>query len=431
LPHPIQIEVRDPVTGYEKRHAVSAMSSSSQVRICGSPQPASRLPRTDDQPFKAGLAHYWWAVREPLTGYLFIAPAVLLITLFGVFPVGYAAYMSLYHWRVRQGAFVGLGNYVRVLGDDTGIAIMLGSLGLLGLVCWLGWRGWPVDKARRGGRLVLMGLGLLGTVMGLIMGWSYMQAGAPDGRFILALRTTFFYALGTLPLQLILGLALAVALFQNLRGTALFRVVFFVPYVMPTVATAMVFRLLFSERSTSLANQMLMWLGLAPQKWLAESRPVLEVVLGWQLPAAWAGPSLALVTIILFSTWTFVGYYVVVFLAGLSAIPPEVYDAGKVDGADEWALFRYITLPLLSPVTFYLVLIGFIGTFKAFNSIYAMRVPQALGTVDTVSVVIFDTLYKANQYGEAAAQAILLFGLMAALTYIQQRWIGSRVFYGS
>jgi ABC-type sugar transport system permease subunit len=406
------------------------MSSSSQVRIFASNQPISGSPCPDAQPRKAGLVHYWWVVREPLTGYLFIAPAVMLIAVFGLFPVGYAAYMSLYHWRVRQGAFVGLANYVRVLGDYTGMGLTLGGLVLLGLVCWLGWREWPADKARRGGRLVLIGLILLGAVMGLMMGWSHMQASAPDGRFILALPTTFFYAMGALPLQLMLGLALAVALFQSLRGTALFRIVFFVPYVMPTVATAMVFRLLFSERSTSLANQMVMLLGLAPQKWLAEPRPVLEVLLGWHLPAPWAGPSLALVTIILFSTWTFVGYYVVVFLAGLSAIPPEVYDAGRVDGANEWALFRYITLPLLSPVTFYLALIGFIGAFKAFNSIYAMRVPQALGTVDTVSVVIFDTLYKANQYGEAAAQAILLFVLMAALTYIQQRLIGARVFYG-
>jgi multiple sugar transport system permease protein len=194
----------------------------------------------------------------------------------------------------------------------------------------------------------------------------------------------------------------------------------------------MVFRLLFSERSTSLANQAVTLLGLAPQKWLAEPRPVLEVLLGDHLPALlWAGPSLALVMIILFSTWTYVGYYVVVYLAGLSAIPPELYDAGKVDGAGGWALFRYITLPLLSPVTFYLALIGFIGTFKAFNSVYAMRRPQALDTVDTVSVVIFDTLYKANQYGEAAAQAILLFALIAALTYMQQRLIGTKVFYGS
>lgn len=407
------------------------MSSSYKIRVYASNQPASGSLRTDDQLRKGGLAHYWRAVREPLTGYLFIAPAVMLIALFGLFPVAYAAYMSLYHWRVRQGAFVGLGNYVRVLGDYIGVGITVGGLVLLGVICWLGGRECPVGKARRGSRLVLMGLGLLGAVMGLIVGWSHMLATARDVRFIQALPTTFFYALGSLSLQLILGLALAIALFQNLRGTAIFRVVFFVPYVMPTVATAMVFRLLFSERSTSLANQVVTLLGLAPQKWLAEPRPVLEVLLGGHLATLWAGPSLALVTIILFSTWTFVGYYVVVFLAGLSAIPPELYDAGKVDGADEWALFRYITLPLLSPVTFYLALIGLIGTFKAFNSIYAMRVPQALDTVDTVSVVIFDTLYKANQYGEAAAQAILLFVLIAALTYMQQRLIGTRVFYGA
>jgi multiple sugar transport system permease protein len=408
------------------------MSYPYKLCLQASSRSAASPPRTDVHPRKGGFARYWRAAREPLTGYLFIAPAVVLVALFGLFPVGYAAYMSVYHWRVRQGAFVGFGNYLRVVGDYTGIGIAAGGLVLMGVMCWLGGREWPVDKARRRGLSVLVGLGLLGAVIGLITGWSHMLATARDPRFIRALPTTFFFALGCLPLQLMLGLALAVALFQNLRGTAVFRVVFFVPYVMPTVATAMVFRLLFSERSTSLANQALTLLGLVPQKWLAEPRPVLEVLLGDHLPAAlWAGPSLALVTIILFSTWTFVGYYVVVYLAGLSAVPPELYDAGKVDGADGWALFRYITLPLLSPVTFYLTLIGFIGTFKAFNSIYAMRRPQALDTVDTVSVVIFDTLYKANQYGEAAAQAILLFGLIAVLTYMQQRLIGTRVFYGS
>jgi ABC-type sugar transport system permease subunit len=408
------------------------MSYPYKLRLQASSQSAAPPPRTDVHPRKGGFARYWRAAHEPLTGYLFIAPAVVLIALFGLFPVGYAAYMSVYHWRVQQGAFVGLGNYLRVVGDYTGIGVAAGGLVLMGVISWLGGREWPVDKARRRGLVVLVGLGLLGAVIGLIAGWSQMLATARDPRFIRALPTTFFFALGCLPLQLMLGLALAGALFQNLRGTAVFRVVFFVPYVMPTVATAMVFRLLFSERSTSLANQAVTLLGLVPQKWLAEPRPVLEVLLGDHLPAVlWAGPSLALVTIILFSTWTFVGYYVVVFLAGLSAIPPELYDAGKVDGADGWALFRDITLPLLSPVTFYLALIGFIGTFKAFNSVYAMRRPQALDTVDTVSVVIFDTLYKANQYGEAAAQAILLFALIAALTYVQQRLIGTRVFYGS
>jgi len=87
-------------------------------------------------------------------------------------------------------------------------------------------------------------------------------------------------------------------------------------------------------------------------------------------------------------------------------------------------------LPLLSPVTFYLALIAFIGTFKAFNHIYVMRVPSAQGTVDTASVAIFDTFYKANQYGFAAAQAILLFLIILALTLVQNKVFGERVFYG-
>jgi multiple sugar transport system permease protein len=406
------------------------MSCPSGLRLDSKKPPSGRRDACG-QSLHGVLARYWHAAREPLTGYLFITPAVLLITLFGLFPVGYAAYMSLYHWRVWQGAFVGLGNYARVLGDDRGIGLTVAGLVLLGCTCWLGGRRWPTDKARRRWRLLLIGGCLVGAVIGLSMGWRSMLATAGDGRFLQALPITFFYALGSTPLQLAVGLALAVALFQNLRGTALFRTVFFVPYVMPTVATAMVFRLLFSERSTAVANQLVTLFGLAPQKWLAEPRPVLEVFFGLNLPAPWGGPSLALVTIILFGIWTFVGYHVVVFLAGLSTIPPELYDAGQLDGANGWALFRYITLPLLSPVTFYLALIGFIGTFKAFNSIYAMRLPQAQGTVDTVSVVIFDTMYKANQYGEAATQAILLFVLVAGLTYMQQRVIGTRVFYGA
>jgi multiple sugar transport system permease protein len=396
----------------------------------GSKKPSPGIRRTYDPSWHGILVHYWRALHEPFTGYLFITPAVILITLFGLFPVGYAAYMSVYHWRVRQGAFVGFGNYARVLGDLRAVGLLGASLLVLALVFWLGCLSWPFDRGRRGWRLLLIAVGFCSAVVGLSIGWTSMMASAGDVRFLHALPTTFFYALGSIPLQMAIGLGLAVALFQNLRGTALWRAVFFVPYVMPTVATAMVFRLLFSERSTSIANQVVTWFGLAAQKWLAEPRPVLEVFFGLQLPAPWAGPSLALVTIIIFGIWTFVGYNVVIFLAGLSTIPPELYDAGQLDGANGWALFRYITLPLLSPVTFYLALIGFIGTFKAFNSIYAMRLPQAQGTVDTVSVVIFDTMYKANQYGEAAAQAILLFGLVVGLTYMQQRLIGARVFYG-
>jgi multiple sugar transport system permease protein len=143
-----------------------------------------------------------------------------------------------------------------------------------------------------------------------------------------------------------------------------------------------------------------------------------------------AGPSLALVSVAIFGIWTYVGYNTVIFLAGLGSIPGELYEAAEIDGAGKLQLFRNITLPLLSPVTFYLALIAFIGTFKAFNHIYVMRVPSAQGTVNVASVAIFDTFYKLSQYGYAASQAILLFIIILALTFVQNKVFGDKVFYG-
>ena len=139
---------------------------------------------------------------------------------------------------------------------------------------------------------------------------------------------------------------------------------------------------------------------------------------------------MALVSITFFGIWTYIGYNTVIFLAGLGAIPHELYEAGEIDGANKWQLFRHITLPLLSPVTFYLAIIAFIGTFKAFNHIYVMRVPSAQGTADVTSIFIFDTFYKQNQYGYAAAQAIILLAIILFLTVVQNKVFGERVFYG-
>lgn len=372
--------------------------------------------------------------REQLIGYLFTAPAVAVIALFGLFPLGYAFYMSFYAWRVRQGPFRGLRNYGKALGEPQGILIFAGAIVLLVLAVWV-WR-----RARRAvaGRRLPVRLAaaalLVASVAAAVTGWGRMLE-TGDVKFLNALPVTVYYALGSIPLQLAIALALACVLFQNLRGSAFFRMVFFLPYVMPTVATATVFRSIFSSRDTSMANQFLALFGLEPQQWLAESRPVLEILFGWQLGgaghdlSAMGGPSLALVSIILFGVWTFVGYNVVIFLAGLGAISGELYEAAELDGANRWDVFRYITFPLLSPVTFYLALIDFIGALKAFNHIFVMRSPLAQGTVNTASMVIFDTFYLANQYGYAAAQVVLLFLMILGVTYAQNRVFGRSVIY--
>ena len=366
--------------------------------------------------------------REQLIGYLFTAPAVAVIALFGLFPLGYAFYMSFFAWRVRQGPFRGLRNYGKALGEPDGVLIFAGAIALLALAVWVFRRARRAVTGRRlPGSLMAAALLVL-AVAAAVTGWSRMLE-TGDVKFLNALPVTVYYALGSIPLQLAIALALACVLFQHLRGSAFFRMIFFLPYVMPTVATATVFRSIFSSRDTSMANQFLALLGLEPQQWLAESRPVLEILFGWQLPDFWGGPSLALVSIILFGVWTFVGYNVVIFLAGLGSISGELYEAAELDGANRWDVFRHITFPLLSPVTFYLALIGFIGALKAFNHIFVMRSPLAQGTVNTASMVIFDTFYLANQYGYAAAQVVLLFLMILGVTYAQNRVFGRSVIY--
>jgi ABC-type sugar transport system permease subunit len=149
------------------------------------------------------------------------------------------------------------------------------------------------------------------------------------------------------------------------------------------------------------------------------------------LLANWlTGPSLALMVILALSVWTFVGYNTVIYLAGLGNISRELTEAAEIDGASRWDVFRFITFPLLSPTTYFLSLVGVMGTFKSFNTIWVMRTGQALGTTDTFSIVIFEEFFEKSRYGYASALAFVLFGIILALTYVNTRIQGSRVFYG-
>jgi multiple sugar transport system permease protein len=245
------------------------------------------------------------------------------------------------------------------------------------------------------------------------------------------------YSVGTVPVQLALGLFLAYLLFSEIKwGKSLYRVIYFMPYIAPSVATSTVFLVIFHPSQKSLANQALGLFGVDPLLWLKEPRGIFRVmfdVLGGNpaiFPEGLEGPSLALTTVILYNIWVFAGYNTVVFLAGLGAIPGELYEAAEVDGAGRWSRFRNITLPLLSPTTFFLSMLSIIGTFKAFSHIYVLRRNAAGKEVDTMSVHIFNTLYSANDPGYAAALAFMLFGMILILTLVQNRVARGQVFYG-
>jgi multiple sugar transport system permease protein len=357
----------------------------------------------------------------------------VIIGVFGLFPIGYAIYMSLHRWRIRRGAFVGLDHYERLLGDLGGAALFLGGIAAVAL----GHALWTSAFAGRGGdwRRGLQGLAALvlaAAGVATAVGVGMMQASG-DARFLAGLQRTLLYGAISVPIQIGLALALAALLFAPIRGRVIYRVLFFLPYVTPTVAGAAIFRTIFSPREDRLANGVLERFGIDPQRWLFEPTPVGQLLFGdlaarfgLELSGFWAGPSLALVVIILFGVWTYVGYNAVIFLAGLGGIPTSLYEAAEIDGASAVQRFWSITVPLLAPVTFYLTVLGFIGTFQAFTHLYVMRESAVRGAADTASLVIFDTFYALNDFGTAAAQSMILFALILAVTLLQQRLLGRR-----
>jgi multiple sugar transport system permease protein len=252
-----------------------------------------------------------------------------------------------------------------------------------------------------------------------------------DTSFIHGAGITIMFVIGTVPIQLALGLGLSYLLFQNIRGKAFFRMMYFLPYITPFVATSVVFTLLFAQRGSSPANQVLAFLHIPQQQWILEQTGIMRLLFGPNVPELLAGPSLALIVIMIFTIWTYVGYDTAIFLAGLVNIPGELYEAARIDGADGWSIFRHITLPLLSPTTFFLSLIAVIGSFQAFTQIWVLRTPTSAASVDTVSVYIFRTIQSADPnmaYG--SAMSVVLFIAILLLTLIQNRIAEKQVFYG-
>ena len=320
------------------------------------------------------------------------------------------------------------------------------SIGLV-LLAWPVWA--SVARAASTTRFVLRAaatcLLLSGAALFFFVDFSRMWELGNQDLFKAIIRTVF-YSAGTVPVQLSLSLVLAYILFQDIKGRGLYRVIYFLPYIAPTVATSVVFKRIFSLRDTGLMNQIIGLLGIPPLRWLQEAKSIGPLFVdlankSWGTDWAWPeipgplgfilnGPSLALVSIMIYNWWVYTGYDTVIYLAGLGNIPHDLYEAASIDGAGRWTVFRRITIPLLSPTIFFLAVMATIGTFKAFNSVWVMYERQSRDAVDTASILIFRTFRSDGQFGEAAAMAFILFGIILTLSQIQRR-IGERlVFYG-
>lgn len=225
-----------------------------------------------------------------------------------------------------------------------------------------------------------------------------------------ALKNSLYFMVLKLPIDMVLSLLVALLLNQKLRGMSFFRVALFMPVVTSMVAAAAIWRVLYNP-SSGFLNTVLNSLGLPTQRWLRD-------------------PSLAMPSVVLVALWKGLGYNIVIFLAGLQGIGRVYYEAAEIDGATTWQRFRYITLPLLSPVTYFVLLIGVINSFKVFSLIHVLA-PDG-GPLNSVEVLVF-YLYRLTfqrfKFGQGAAVSFILFAIVLGLTFIQQRVAEKRVHY--
>jgi len=221
-----------------------------------------------------------------------------------------------------------------------------------------------------------------------------------DHSFRIALWNTVYYTAFHIPLTLGLSLALALLLNRKMRGVAFFRTAAFFPYVTSIVAIAVVWNMLFSPQFGPI-NQFLTSIGI--------SHPP-----GWTTSSTWAMPA-----VIIVGTWREMGYYMLLFLAGLQTIPSELYEAARVDGASPWQRFLNVTVPCLRPTTFFVTVMLTIGSFKVFDLILVMTNGGPGQSTLVLSQYIYTKGFVENKLGYASAVSIVLFLICISITVVQ------------
>jgi multiple sugar transport system permease protein len=317
---------------------------------------------------------------------MFVSPALLGLTVFLVFPILLAFYVSMLKWNGQSnplkggGTFVGLENYRALLTQD---------------------------------KLTRLD-------------------------FATSIRNNVYFVLGVVPLQTALALFLAVLVNQRyLKGTSFFRTAFYFPSVTSSIAISLVFLFLFQNGGA--VNGVLRIFGVKGPPWFSDSRGLTHVMLSAVgvdkppsalqhtfLSLSWwewlSGPSIAMCTIMILCIWTTAGTFMLMFLAGLQNISDEVEEAAIIDGTTPWQRFWHVTFPMLRPILFLVLTLGIIGTWQVFDQVYVMSQGKPAKTTLTPAYLSYHSGFNDGKFGVAAAMAVLLFMIIVVFTVIQ-KWI--------
>lgn len=277
-----------------------------------------------------------------LEGYAFLAPALLLLGVFTLLPIGFSLGLSFFRWDMMrpQPRFLGWENFARLIGDPA---------------------------------------------------------------FHNALGNTLRYAVATVIPSVAIALALALFLNRKLRGRAWFRSAVFAPVVTSTVAVSLVWSWIYHPQA-GLLNAGLGALGVAPVRWLAD-------------------PDTALWAIVGLSVWKSVGYNMVLFLAGLQQVPRELSEAARVDGAAGWRLHRDVTLPMLRPTLFFVLVVATIDAMQVFTQVDVMTQGGPARSTEMVVSYLVHRAFRTYEMGYASAIAWALFVVVVGLTAVQSRFV--------
>ena len=284
------------------------------------------------------------ALHSPLrredffTGIICLAPSLLVIAFFVVFPIIFSLYLSFHEWAILtpDKPFVGLSNFERMFSN---------------------------------------------------------------AEFWQALKNTFVYTVGVVPVGAAASLALALLLNRTILGAGFFRTAFFLPVITSTIAIAVVWLWVYDDNN-GLLNLILRGLGFQPVRWLTSSKT-------------------ALLSVIIMNVWRNSGYHMVIFLAGLQSIPETLYEAATIDGVNTFQRFRYITWPLLVPTTVFVLITNTIFTFQVFGPIYVMTGGGPARSTSVIVYYLYQRAFEFQEMGYASAVAWIIFIILIGLTLFQ------------